>query len=156
MFNSSDYNLGNDSVDQVLLLTSDDRSDSITINILDDKINECTESVSIELDFLKGKLVPRVELRPSNIEIVIMDDDPSEFTSHRAINYTMSCSHCHSLPISGIIGFFSEQNNITESNDFLIQHQVNVMFGLINGRMCDDVVVQYSIVDANSTAGDAS
>ena len=87
MFNSSvedDYNLANDSVDQILLLTSDDLSDSITINILDDKINECTESVSIELDFLKGKL-PRVELRPSNIEIEIMDDDPSKFTSHRAI-----------------------------------------------------------------------
>ena len=67
----------------------------------------------------------------------------------------MSCGHCHSLPISGIIGFFSEQSNVTESNDFLNQHQVKVTFGWISGRICDNVTVQYS-VNTNSTAGDAS
>ena len=72
-----DYSLGNDSVDQILILSSADLNDTITITILDDDINECEETVSIELDFLKGEL-PRVDLSPSSMKIVIMDDDKSK------------------------------------------------------------------------------
>ena len=80
MFNTpveDDYNLGNDLEDQILTLSSDDLNDTITINIVDDDIIESDETISITLAFLKEE-IPRVELRPSYIDIVIMDDNASK------------------------------------------------------------------------------
>ena len=127
-----------------LILNSERPSANITINITDDDVLECKESIVLELSFPRDPPPAGVVLNPSTVEFTIMDNDLSmKF-------HDCTCMINHASFIAGEIGFHNQSIKITE----YAGSSVNITFGLLSGFICDRVTVTFAAIDVDATASE--